>query len=285
MVGSELIGVGMCLLMEKWKLIQVKYVKWEYMWNMLAEPKFKKRIFELRSGKSICRYQWWLGKSHDILWIESWGFQYTGRKVTFNKHLGLDATNRQLGVMKKKGIKPAGVTSVIKGGGGGAQLGEYTNGTLLCGKKKSAKKTGGLNNEYWVGLRWLTGVDFWLFMDKHKHKINKQVPMFSKIVMIEQLDKLRKLKSQEVWTGPQEIHKGLVILNTGDHWMLAAVDYGNNHIVLMDPYGTEKDLLSVIEVRDILEKANWTVHLRKMSCQQLEDGNSCGSMFYNGYGR
>jgi len=54
------------------------------------------------------------------------------------------------------------------------------------------------------------------------------------------------------------------------------VDYGNNQVVLMDPYGIDKDLLSVMEVRNILKSANWTVRLRKMSCQQLGDGNSCG---------
>jgi len=58
--------------------------------------------------------------------------------------------------------------------------------------------------------------------------------------------------------------------------MLAVVDYVNDKIVLMESYGIDKDLLSVMEVRNILEAANWTVHLRKMDCQQLEDGNSCG---------
>jgi len=75
-------------------------------------------------------------------------------------------------------------------------------------KKKVLKKPLGSNDKYWLGLRWLTGVDFWLFMDRHKHRIKKQVPMFSKLVMIDQIDKLRKLKRQEVWTGTQEIHEG-----------------------------------------------------------------------------
>jgi len=127
-----------------------------------------------------------------------------------------------------------------------------------------------------VGLTWLTAVDFWLFMDRHKQKIRRQVPMFSQPVMIEQLDKLRKLRKQEPWTGSQELHKELVMLNTGDHSLLAAVDYAGNRIVLMDLYGVEKDLGPVLQVRNILVGANWSVCLRKMGCQQAEDGNSCG---------
>jgi len=274
-VGCELISLGRRLVVASCQLCQDRYTRWEYLWNMLGRPGLKRQKFELRNGKSICRYQWWLGKNRDKLWLDYWSQQYSAHKVAFNKHVALGAQNSHVGVGKKCGEKGAGVTPIIKGGGGAAKLAGYTNKTLMHGKRKISEKFEGVNKKYWVGLRWLTAVDFWLFMDRHKQKIRRQVPMFSQIV-IEQLDKLIKLRSQETWTGSQELHKELVVLNTGDHWLLAAIDYAGNRIVLMDPYGVEKDLKSVMEVRSILEGANWTVYLRKMGCQQLEDGNSCG---------
>jgi len=189
-VGNKLTSLGLCLSMAIWQVLQVEYARWEHMWNMLGDPKLKKRIFGLRNGRSICRYQWWLGKNHDKRWLESWGIQYPAHKVAFNKHLGLGMNNRLGGIGGKNGDEPVGRTSTIKGGGGVARPGEYTNKTLLGAKKKVSKKPVGSKNKYWVGLRWLTGVDFWLFMDRHKHRVKKQVPMFSKQVMIEQLDKL-----------------------------------------------------------------------------------------------
>jgi len=63
---------------------------------------------------------------------KSWGAQYPGHRVAFNKQLGLG---------KKAGEDYAAVPSTIKGGGVVAQPGGYTNRTLLQEKKKIGKNS------------------------------------------------------------------------------------------------------------------------------------------------
>jgi len=117
--GGKIMSLVMCLCRSICHLIRVEYVKWEHMWNMLGQPKLRKRIFRLRNGKSICRYQWWLGKRHEKIWMESWGARYPGHRTAFNGHLGLG---------KKAGEDYAAVPLTIKGGGGGglAEPASYT---------------------------------------------------------------------------------------------------------------------------------------------------------------
>jgi len=113
-------------------------------------------------------------------------------------------------------------------------------------------------------------------MDKHKGVYKQQIPMFSKAVLVSQLEKLSKLKRQRQAIELQMSRVNLVIINSGEHWLLADVNYQNRRVVLMDPYGPEKVRMSVSETQKVLKTAKLEVKLRKMGSQLPGDSNSCG---------
>jgi len=172
--------------------------------------------------------------------------------------------------------------------GGGGETGDvpkpYTNKVMSYERAIEKKGRIGRHREkahlpedaYWHNLRWVTAVDFWFFMDKHKHILGDQIPMFSKETVLAQLRKLASLKRQQgALTGLSNNHN-LVIINTGEHWMLAQVLFDTANITLMDPYDQQKELRSVEEIKGILESAAWKVSVRRLACQRPEDMNSCG---------
>jgi len=236
------------------------YLKWEGMWNPLGQVRVKQRTYRLRNRQMMTRYQWWVGGEGPVLWLDKWAKIRATEQARYAVHL--------------RSKRRSGLTLV---GGGQPGVTWYRNGTLRKGRKLEKKRQKEVQESpYWSALRWLTGVDFWLFMDKHKGVYKQQVPMFSKAMLVLQLEKLGKLKMQEQAIGLQKVQVSLVIINSGGHWMLAEVDFANKSVVVMDPHGPDKALVTVAETQKVLETAKWKVKIRKMGCQASGDGNSCG---------
>ena len=68
----------------------------------------------------------------------------------------------------------------------------------------------------------------------------------------------------------------MVILNTGNHWVLANIQYQSKFIQIWDSYAKQHRIQSLTDMIRLLHKEGWTVNITGVGIQKENDNNTCG---------
>ena len=148
-------------------------------------------------------------------------------------------------------------------------------------EKELVEATG--RNSWYNYVSWIKGEDMVRFMEGSSRFSKKEVPVVAGKDMCRLIERIKKLREEgeegrrkKKGDGVENIHPFAVVVNSGQHWLLAIVDYAKRGIVLLDPYGNEVALKEVDDLWANLERNGWGTCVRKIGVQKKKDGNSCG---------
>ena len=109
-------------------------------------------------------------------------------------------------------------------------------------------------------------------MNKNPQWYTAFIPILGIQVVLEQLS---KMASDYQHHNTIYRHPSLVILNSGNHWLLANVQFDKRQITMWDPYPQNHQIESVTK---LLRKLNitWKVQRIGLGTQEITDSNTCG---------